>query len=88
MIIAIGQGALSNIVKNTKNIKVLFNSNVKKINETNGKISSITLEDNKEVNVKGVFIYIGYRPDTDNFKELNILNISLNNTVPEYVSFL
>lgn len=62
-------------VKNTPNIHILMARNVKKINELEGKISSVTLDNDYELAVKGVFIYIGYRPDTDIFKDLGITNI-------------
>ena len=35
------------------------------MNEENNKLSSITLDNGKTLNVKGVFIYIGYRPATE-----------------------
>ena len=35
------------------------------MNEENNKLSSITLDNGQTLNVKGVFVYIGYRPATE-----------------------
>ena len=34
------------------------------------------MNNEKTINVKGVFIYIGYKPDTEMFKKLDITNIN------------
>lgn len=51
-------------VKKSSKINIIYNANVKKINEEDGKILSITLDNAETINVSGVFIYIGYQPDT------------------------
>ncbi len=71
-----GDEALVDKVKNTPNIEIIDGVSVKKINEENGKINSVTLSNENTINVKGVFIYIGYKPDTDMFKKLDITNIN------------
>ena len=71
-----GDDALVERVRNTKNIEIVDGVNIKKINEVEGKIESITLDNEKTINVKGVFIYIGYKPDTEMFKKLDITNIN------------
>ena len=71
-----GDDALVERVRNTKNIEIVDGVNIKKINEVEGKIESVTLDNEKTINVKGVFIYIGYKPDTDMFKKLDITNIN------------
>lgn len=71
-----GDDALVERVRNTKNIEIVDGVNIKKINEVEGKIESVTLDNEKNINVKGVFIYIGYKPDTEMFKKLDITNIN------------
>lgn len=71
-----GDDALVERVRNTQNIEIVDGVNIKKINEVDGKIESVTLDNEKTINVKGVFIYIGYKPDTDMFKKLDITNIN------------
>lgn len=71
-----GDDALVERVRNTQNIEIVDGVNIKKINEVEGKIESVTLDNEKTINVKGVFIYIGYKPDTEKFKKLDITNIN------------
>lgn len=71
-----GDDALVERVRNTKNIEIVDGVNIKKINEVEGKIESVTLDNEKTINVKGVFIYIGYKPDTEMFEKLDITNIN------------
>lgn len=71
-----GDDALVERVRNTKNIEIVDGVNIKKINEVEGKIESVTLDNEKTINVKGVFIYIGYKPDTEMFKKFDITNIN------------
>ena len=55
---------VENIKKNHK-IEIIYNANIKSMNEENNKLSSITLDNGTTLNVKGVFIYVGYRPATE-----------------------
>lgn len=71
-----GDDALVERVRNTQNIEIVDGVNIKKINEVEGKIESVSLDNEKTINVKGVFIYIGYKPDTEMFKKLDITNIN------------
>jgi thioredoxin-disulfide reductase len=71
-----GDDALVERVRNTQNIEIVDGVNIKKINEVEGKIESVTLDNEKTINIKGVFIYIGYKPDTEMFKKLDITNIN------------
>ena len=70
-----GEDILVDKVKNTENIELIYNVNIKEYNEVDGKIESIILDNNQTLNVSGVFIYIGYRPNTDIFNNLNITNM-------------
>ena len=55
---------VENIKKNPK-IEIIYNANIKSMNEENNKLSSITLDNGTTLNVKGVFIYVGYKPATE-----------------------
>ena len=55
---------VENIKKNPK-IEIIYNANIESMNEEQNKLSSITLDNGTTLNVKGVFIYVGYRPATD-----------------------
>ena len=70
-----GEDILVDKVKNTPNIEIIYGVNIKEYNESDGKIESIILDNETKLDVAGVFIYIGYRPNTDMFKNLNITNM-------------
>lgn len=55
---------VENIKKNPK-IEIIYNANIESMNEENNKLSSITLDNGTTLNVKGVFIYVGYKPATE-----------------------
>lgn len=55
------------------NIKVFMNAVVKEIKEENGKVSKVILEDGRELDVDGVFVYIGFEPKVNYLSNLNIL---------------
>jgi len=71
-----GEEELVNKVKEKENIEIIYGVNVSKINEENGKITSVLLDNEMVINVTGIFIYIGYKPDTEIFNELNITNVN------------
>lgn len=52
--------------KKKKNIEFILNSKIIKLNGDD-KLSSITLNNNKELNIDGLFIAIGKVPETNNF---------------------
>ncbi|MBE6144600.1 MAG: FAD-dependent oxidoreductase [Firmicutes bacterium] len=62
---------LQSKIKEKSNIEILFNSKVTNINEKDNVLDSVDLN-NKELNVKGLFIYIGFDPDINYLKNLNI----------------
>lgn len=70
-----GEDILVDKVKNTPNIEIIYEVNIKEYNEVDGKINSVVLDNGTMLNVAGVFIYIGYKPNTDMFKDLNITNM-------------
>lgn len=60
-----GEEMLVEEVKNNPKVEIIYNANIKKMNEVDGKLKSITLDNGKSIDVSGVFIYIGYRPATE-----------------------
>lgn len=60
-----GEASLVEQVKNNSKIEVIYNSNIKKVNTKDEKISSITLDNGTSIAVTGVFIYVGYKPATE-----------------------
>lgn len=79
--------SLINDVKSTDNINIITNSVIKEFKMKDNKLSSVILEDHehsqKEIDVDGCFEYIGQVPNTDIFKELDILDdkgyVNVNN---------
>lgn len=70
--------SLQEKVKELPNVEFMPNSNIIEINEENNKLSNIIIENNEtkqtKLEVAGLFIYIGSEPDTQNFRDLNILD--------------
>lgn len=60
-----GEASLVEQVKNNSKIEIIYNSNIKKVNTKDEKISSITLDNRTSIDVTGVFIYVGYKPATE-----------------------
>ena len=58
---------LINKLNNTKNIKVIYNTNVIKYNIKNDRISGVTLDNNKKVKASGIFLAIGSIPNSELF---------------------
>ena len=69
-----GEDYLIDKVKNTSNIEILYNVSISSYNEDNGKIESVILSNNEEIKCSGVFIYIGYKANTDLVNKFNITN--------------
>lgn len=69
---------LQDKVKQLNNVEYVLNSNIIEIKEKDNKLNGLVIKDNnnkiKELEVSGLFIYIGSNPDTQNFKSLNILD--------------
>lgn len=70
-----GEELLIDKVKNNSKIEIIYGVNIKEYNEIDNKIESVLLDNGDKLKVSGVFIYIGYKPNTDIFKNLNITNI-------------
>lgn len=68
-------------VNSTKNIKVLYNSNVTKYNQNNNKLTSVTINNKDNLEVEGVFLAIGSTPNSEMFnvnKENNYIIVDSN----------
>lgn len=68
-----GEEMLVEKVKNNPKIEIIYNANVKKFNDNEGKLDSILLDNGESLDVAGIFIYIGYQPATE-FVDKKILD--------------
>lgn len=72
---------LINKVNSTKNIKVLYNSNVTKYNIDNNKLVSVVINNKDVLEVDGIFLDIGSTPNSEIFnvnKENNYILVDSN----------
>lgn len=68
-------------VNSTKNIKVLYNSNITKYNQNNSKLTSVIINNKDNLEVEGVFLAIGSTPNSEIFnvnKENNYIIVDSN----------
>lgn len=65
--------SLQEKIKQKNNIEILFNSKVTKLNEKNNILDSIDVN-NEKLDIDGLFIYIGFDPDINYLKNLDIKN--------------
>lgn len=56
------------------NVKILNQVSITQLNETDGHLSSVILNTGEEIEVDGVFVYIGYEQASESVKELGITN--------------
>lgn len=74
----IGDKSLMDEIKEKKNIKCLYKSNVSEYNIENGKLTSVTLDTGDKITVNGLFISIGSVPSAGIFevdKEKGFINV-------------
>ncbi len=71
-------------INNTSNITQMLGQNIKELIEKDNKLSAIILDNNQTFNVDGLFIYIGFEPNTKFLKNLNIINEDGYITVDKY----
>ncbi len=69
-----GEEYLQDKVKNKENIEIKYNISITKYNEVDNKIESILLSNNEEIKVSGVFIYVGYKANSELVNGLDITN--------------
>lgn len=65
----------------TKNIKVLYNSNITKYNQNNNKLTSVIINNKDNLEVEGVFLAIGSTPNSEIFnvnKDNNYIIVDSN----------
>ena len=67
-----GEETLVEEVKQKNNIELILNNEVTKLEIEKDKLTGITLKDNRTINIKGLFIYVGFIPNTDFLKNTNI----------------
>lgn len=68
-------------VNSTKNIKVLYNSNITKYNQNNNKLTSVTINNKDNLEVEGIFLAIGSTPNSEIFnvnKDNNYIIVDSN----------
>ena len=68
-----GDKYLVDRINNTKNIKVIKNSNIIKYNTKNNSLVSVTLDNKKKIKTSGVFLALGGTPNSELF------NVDKNN---------
>ncbi len=61
-------------IKRKKNIEIIYNNGVKKLKATNNHLSGIVLNDGRELDIKGLFLYVGFTPKTKFIEKLDITN--------------
>ena len=66
-------------LRKRENIEILYNTEVEKFNIEDNKLSSLTLKNNEDeiesnLDVSGVFIFIGYEPASEFLKDLDVLD--------------
>lgn len=69
-----GEEYLQDKVKNKENIEIKYNVSITKYNQANNKIESILLSNNEKIKVSGVFIYVGYKANSELVNDLDIIN--------------
>lgn len=68
-------------VNSSKNIKVLYNSNITKYNQNNNKLTSVIINNKDKLEVEGVFLAIGSTPNSEMFnvnKDNNYIIVDSN----------
>ena len=60
-----GEDTLVRELKEKNNIELILNNEVTELKIENNVLKGIILKDGKVINVKGIFIYIGFIPNTD-----------------------
>ena len=60
-----GEDTLIKAVKEKNNIELILNNEVKKLKIEEDTLKGVILKDDRELLVKGIFIYVGFIPNTD-----------------------
>lgn len=84
-----GDKYLVDRINNTKNIKVIKNSNIIKYNTKNNSLVSVTLDNKKKVKTSGVFLALGGIPNSELFNvDKNNGYIVVNNRYETNISYV
>ena len=67
-----GEEILIEEIKKRKNIELILKNEVTKLKIEDDTLKGIILKDGKEIDVKGIFIYVGFIPNTDFLKNTEI----------------
>ncbi len=67
-----GESELENQVKAKENIELILNNEITKLKIDDEKLTGIILKDGKSLNITGLFVYIGFIPNTEFLKDTNI----------------
>ena len=67
-----GEDTLIREVKPKNNIELILNNEVKDLKIERDKLTGIILKDDKELEVQGIFLYVGFLPNTDFLKNTDI----------------
>lgn len=59
-----GEDTLIEEVKKTNNIELILNNEVKELKIENDTLTGVILKDKRTINIRGVFLYIGFIPNT------------------------
>ncbi len=68
-----GENSLIKEVEKKDNIELILNNEVTELVIKDDTLTGIILKDRQKLAVKGIFIYVGYYPNTDFLKQTNIL---------------
>jgi len=67
-----GEETLIEEVKKVNNIELILNNEIKELEIKNDTLTGVTLKDNKTLNISGLFLYIGFVPNTDFLENTDI----------------
>lgn len=63
-----------NQAKNNKKVEILLDSNITDLIMSNNKLKGVIINGEKKLNIDGLFLYIGYKPNSNYLADLNITN--------------
>lgn len=61
-------------LKQKKNVEFIYDTSIQKLNIEGNKLSSITLSNEQNLKIDGLFVYIGFTPNTSFCKNMDIEN--------------
>ena len=67
-----GEDTLVRETKERKNIELILNNEVTELKVEDDTLKGIVLKDGRKINVKGIFIYVGFIPNTEFLESTNL----------------